>query len=147
MNHKKRSSSRISKKGMWGKIKKKKKLRQSRFKRQTCFSSRPESWGDGEGEVVCVCRAFSLCVCVCVGNLMDSESLVSAACKTLMNNTGIYQLIVCCLSLLVALHTPSLPLSALDILHLMRNTCWSSSLGIPCSRPIRLLVPLLCTAA
>lgn len=41
----------------------------------------------------------SLFLCVCVGgNLMDSESLVAAACKTLMNNTGIYQLIVCCLS-------------------------------------------------
>lgn len=59
-----------------------------------------------------------------MGSLTDSESLISAVCKTLMNNTGIYQLIVCFSPLPFGLHT----LLSLSPLHsflpaVMRNTC------------------------
>lgn len=103
--------------------------------------------------ISCVCELFFACVyTVGMGNLMDSESLISAACKPLMNNTGIVQqLIIYFFPLPFSLHTLrtlcalSLSLCTSFLPALMRNTCQSSSLGIPCSGPIRLLVPLLCT--
>lgn len=64
------------------------------IKRQICFQRKSSEGRRTDGWRANRVRA-SLLLCVCVWDPADSGSLLSAACKTLMNNRGIYQLIVC----------------------------------------------------
>ncbi len=87
-------------------------------KKNPLITQKAREWTGEEEETVWYSEFVGLvcvCVCVCMGNVMDGKSLISAACKTLMNNTGIYQLIVCFSALLSTLCSCSHSLSASDI--------------------------------